>query len=204
MFDEMKLHLPAYEEYFYIVHTRAKHRSKDAAKRLTDAMKFLFTDVIQFCHRVYKLFSPERFGMYLDYPPCTRYPWLLISVGLRQKVRMMRQFMWKPFDQYFEDVSGRFKTHTQLFLLEMEVFKTAESMEAQSKGEVERFRAVQKLEKLEYEATKISKMQEDMKQAQESILELFSKLQLCAGASMEPAHEDSAKNSNLDFGKIQQ
>lgn len=62
MFGRMTEVLPAYEEFLIAAQSWASGGTGQVAVRLSDAMKFLYTDIVQFCHRVYRLFSAEKYG----------------------------------------------------------------------------------------------------------------------------------------------
>ncbi|KAH8732523.1 hypothetical protein GQ44DRAFT_697766 [Phaeosphaeriaceae sp. PMI808] len=105
MFERLAFTLPQFQSWFDLCKKNVRTCDKD---RLGHALSFIYSDIIQFCLHVYRLFSR-----------CTK------SSGLLNRAKSATGLVWKPFQSHFSHVIERLDKHQAWFETEAMIHQHA-------------------------------------------------------------------------------
>ncbi|KAH7394217.1 hypothetical protein DE146DRAFT_122734 [Phaeosphaeria sp. MPI-PUGE-AT-0046c] len=95
MFENLSFRLPQFQAWYELC--RKNLRTCDKS-RLGHALSFIYTDVIQFCLHVYRIFNRTT-----------------KNSGLLTRARSAAELLWKPFQHHFSDVIINLEKHQAWF-----------------------------------------------------------------------------------------
>ncbi|KAI0376424.1 hypothetical protein F5Y04DRAFT_209945 [Hypomontagnella monticulosa] len=115
MFNTMGSHLPAYEQFVNEFTVATLKRDLAANSRLTRALAYIYSDLIQFCYDICQLFSRRRSKL-LSFPGSFIY-----------------SSLWKPFNHRFDTLLQRWKEHKEIIDLELHVAAASKQLRLTTK-----------------------------------------------------------------------
>lgn len=101
MFQDIALALPQYRMLLQACRERDPHRDNE---RLLKVMAFMYSDIIDFCQQIYCIFAhgPKNHRVI-------------------QKLRIVNNVIWKPFNNRFADLQVRIEYHRRMFEREIQI-----------------------------------------------------------------------------------
>lgn len=100
----------------------------DFMPRLTQALAWTYSDILEFCHRICTLLYPQQKGEPTT-PSCKIDLQDFMRIGLKSKWKLFSNMAFKPFDAHFAETIERFERHSELFMNLMNTTSTVVAFE---------------------------------------------------------------------------
>lgn len=124
MFERLSEELPSYARFTKHVRARLEGRVT-----LLNLLALIYSDILGICQRVVKIFATK-------------------GPGIRHKLNVINDILWKPFDHWFSDILDRLARHRSLLEFELtllgdEVSAAHYAIVEEELGKAKEFRALQ-------------------------------------------------------------
>jgi hypothetical protein len=118
MFEKLAEPLPSYARFVKQAQVIMITSDRAGQERLLNILSLIYSDILGVCQRAVRIFSTK-------------------GPGIRHKLNVINDILWKPFDKWFSDVLDRLSRHQSLFEFELTLTGKEEAMTHYGKLESE-------------------------------------------------------------------